>query len=145
MNRQKKTILTASLLLVSLIILSGCQTSLPALAQTPTPFTEREDDDEEGDPFIGVPNPASFYCQEMGYELELRTVTGGTQGICIFPDGKECEEWDFLSGSCAIEWSFCQRQGYSIKAGDNIGTCVFPNGSSCSEYDFFIRECEAPK
>jgi len=145
MNRQKKTMLTATLVLVSLIILSGCQTSQPALAQTPTPFAEREDADEEGDPFIGVPNPASFYCQEMGYELELRTVAGGTQGICIFTDGKECEEWDFLSGSCSTEWSFCQRQGYSIKAGDNIGTCVFPDGSSCSEYDFFIQECEAPK
>ena len=144
MNRQKKTLLTATLLLVSLLILSGCQTSRSNLAQTPTPYIEKEDD-EEGDPFIGVPNPASFYCQEMGYEIELRTVAGGTQGICIFPDGKECEEWDFLSGSCGIGWSFCQRQGYSIKAGDNIGTCVFPNGSSCSEYDFFIRKCEAPQ
>ena len=144
MNRQKNTLLTASLVLILLIVLSGCQGSRPTLAQTPTPFIERGDD-EEGDPFIGVPNPASFYCQEMGYELELRTVDGGTEGICIFPDGKECEEWDFLSGSCSTEWSFCQRQGYNLKAGDNIGTCAFPNGSSCSEYDFFIQDCEAPK
>ena len=144
MNRQKKTPLTAALVLVSLLVITGCQKSRTDLDLTPTPFT-KESDNEEGDPFIGVPNPASFYCEEMGYEVELRTVAGGTQGICIFPDGRECEEWEFLSGSCGIEWSFCQRQGYSIKAGDNIGICVFPNGSSCSEYDFFIRECEAPK
>ena len=144
MNRQKKTPLTAALVLVSLLVITGCQKSRTDLDLTPTPFT-KESDNEEGDPFIGVPNPASFYCEEMGYAVELRTVAGGTQGICIFPDGRECEEWEFLSGSCGIEWSFCQRQGYSIKAGDNIGTCVFPNGSSCSEYDFFIRECEAPK
>jgi len=144
MNRQKKTPLTAALVLVSLLVITGCQKSRTDLDLTPTPFT-KETDNEEGDPFIGVPNPASFYCEEMGYEVELRTVAGGTQGICIFPDGRECEEWEFLSGSCGIEWSFCQRQGYSIKAGDNIGICVFPNGSSCSEYDFFIRECEAPK
>jgi len=144
MNRQKKTHLTAALVLVSLLVITGCQKSRTDLDLTPTPFT-KETDNEEGDPFIGVPNPASFYCEEMGYEVELRTVAGGTQGICIFPDGRECEEWEFLSGSCGIEWSFCQRQGYSIKAGDNIGICVFPNGSSCSEYDFFIRECEAPK
>jgi len=144
MNRQKKTPLTAALVLVSLLVITGCQKSRTDLDLTPTPFTEGSDN-EKGDPFIGVPNPASFYCEEMGYEVELRTVTGGTQGICIFPDGRECEEWEFLSGSCGIEWSFCQRQGYSIKAGDTIGTCVFPNGSSCSEYDFFIRECEAPK
>jgi len=144
MNRQKKTPLTAALVLVSLLVITGCQKSRTDLDLTPTPFTKGSDN-EEGDPFIGVPNPASFYCEEMGYEVELRTVAGGTQGICIFPDGRECEEWEFLSGSCGIEWSFCQRQGYSIKAGDNIGICVFPNGSSCSEYDFFIRECEAPK
>ena len=144
MNRQKKTPLTAALVLVSLLVITGCQKSRTDLDLTPTPFT-KESDNEEGDPFIGVPNPASFYCEEMGYKVELRTIAGGTQGICIFPDGRECEEWEFLSGSCGIEWSFCQRQGYSIKAGDNIGICVFPNGSSCSEYDFFIRECEAPK
>jgi len=144
MNRQKKTPLTATLVLVSLLVITGCQKSRTDLDLTPTPFT-KESDNEEGDPFIGVPNPASFYCEEMGYKVELRTIAGGTQGICIFPDGRECEEWEFLSGSCGIEWSFCQRQGYSIKAGDNIGICVFPNGSSCSEYDFFIRECEAPK
>ena len=144
MNRQKKTPLTAALVLVSLLVITGCQKSRTDLDLTPTPFT-KESDNEEGDPFIGVPNPASFYCEEMGYQVELRTAAGGTQGICIFPDGRECEEWEFLSGSCGTEWSFCQRQGYSIQAGDNIGICVFPNGSSCSEYDFFIRECEAPK
>ncbi|MCJ7717369.1 MAG: DUF333 domain-containing protein [Anaerolineales bacterium] len=144
MKRQEIAVLITSLVLVSLIFLTGCQATRLNLEQTPTPFLERGDN-EEGDPFIGVPNPASFYCQEMGYELELRDVSGGTLGMCVFPDGNECEEWDFLAGGCGAEWSFCQRQGYKIKAGDNIGSCVYPDGSTCSEYDFFIGECEAPK
>jgi putative hemolysin len=144
MTNQQKLRLAASLVLISLLFLSGCQGLKSDLNQTPTPLIERGDD-EEGDPFIGIPNPASFYCQEMGYELELRDTDNGTQGICIFPDGKECEEWDFLAGRCGFEFSFCERQGYNIKAGDNIGTCVFPDGSSCPEYDLFIQECEPPK
>jgi putative hemolysin len=142
MVRQTKPYLAVSLLLLGALFLTGCSGS--KVEPTPTPFIERVDD-KEGDPFIGVPNPASFYCQEMGYELEMRDTDNGTQGICIFPDGKECDEWDFLAGRCGLEFSFCQRQGYNIKAGDNIGTCVFPDGSSCPEYDLFIQECEPPK
>jgi putative hemolysin len=92
-----------------------------------------------------MPNPASFYCQEMGYELEIRDTNAGQEGICVFPDGQECEEWTFLTGSCSIEWTYCQRQGGRIEAGESIGTCIFEDGSSCPEYDYFIGECQAPQ
>jgi putative hemolysin len=50
----------------------------------------------------GLPNPASVYCQEQGYTLEIRSDTAGGQfGICIFPDGSECDEWAFFRGECA--------------------------------------------
>jgi len=121
---------------ILLIALTGC--NLFGGKATPTPFP----DDGEEDPFIGLPNPASFYCQEMGYELELRETDQGTEGICIFPNGAECEEWEFLAGKCSIEWTFCQRQGYNIQAGEDMAICNFPDGSACSEYDFFIGECQ---
>ena len=108
---------------------------------TPTPFIENNVEDV----FIGIPNPASFYCQEMGYELLIKDTDAGQEGICIFPDGQECEEWTFLTGSCSIEWTFCQRQGSNIQAGETMGTCFFADGSSCPEYDYFIGECEAPQ
>jgi len=50
---------------------------------------------------LGLPNPASQYCAEQGYELEMRTDASGTAGYCIFPDGTECEEWAFFQGECA--------------------------------------------
>jgi putative hemolysin len=143
MTNQQKTRFLLILILIIALILSGCRGSSAETDHTPTPFFELMD--EEGDPFIGVPNPASFYCQEMGYDLELKETAGGTQGICTFPDGSKCDEWDFLAGKCGTAFSFCQRLGYTIIPGDTIGTCEFPDGSSCPEYEMFIRECEPPK
>ncbi|MBU1866793.1 MAG: DUF333 domain-containing protein, partial [Actinobacteria bacterium] len=25
---------------------------------------------------------------------------GGTYGVCVFPDGSECDEWAFFRGEC---------------------------------------------
>lgn len=135
---QRKGLRFVILLLILVLLGASCRGT--GGDPTPTPFLEKEGED----PFIGIPNPASFYCQEMGYQLELRETEAGTAGICIFPDGKECEEWEFLSGSCAIEWTFCQRQGSNIRAGENIATCEFSDGTTCPEYAYFIGECQAP-
>ena len=138
MNPAQKSSIFLILILLLVLLMTGCRSSRSE--PTPTLPTETVISDQ----FVGVPNPASFYCQEMGYELELRESDGGTEGICILPDGKECEEWEFLAGGCAIEWTFCQRQGSNIQAGESMGVCVFQDGSSCPEYDFFIGECQAP-
>jgi putative hemolysin len=51
---------------------------------------------------LGMPNPASVYCEEQGGQLEIRTAEDGSQtGYCIFPDGSECEEWAFFRGECS--------------------------------------------
>jgi putative hemolysin len=68
-------------LILSALIISGCGTS----AAQPT---------------TGLANPASVYCEEQGYTLEMRTDENGTYGVCIFPDGNECEEWAFYRGEC---------------------------------------------
>ncbi len=48
-----------------------------------------------------LPNPASVYCEEQGYTLEIRTAEDGSQsGFCLFPDGSECDEWAFFRGEC---------------------------------------------
>lgn len=46
-------------------------------------------------------NPAAVYCREQGYTLEIRTdADGGQYGVCIFPDGSECDAWAFYRGEC---------------------------------------------
>ncbi|HMB45028.1 MAG TPA: DUF333 domain-containing protein [Candidatus Methanoperedens sp.] len=50
---------------------------------------------------VAIPNPASKYCVEQGYNNTIRTNPDGSQtGYCIFPNGTECEEWSFFRGEC---------------------------------------------
>ena len=43
---------------------------------------------------IGMPNPASVSCEKQGGRLDLRKdAAGNVGGICVFSDGRECEEW----------------------------------------------------
>lgn len=50
---------------------------------------------------IGMPNPASVYCEEQGGKVEIQTATDGSQtGVCVFQDGVTCDEWAFYRGEC---------------------------------------------
>ena len=52
---------------------------------------------------VQMANPASVYCVRSGYTLEIRTTAdGGQYGVCIFPDGNECEEWAFFRKECGV-------------------------------------------
>jgi len=53
-------------------------------------------------PVQNMPNPASVYCEQNGGTLEIRSDAAGNQsGVCIFPDGSECDEWAYFRGECA--------------------------------------------
>jgi putative hemolysin len=50
---------------------------------------------------VGVANPASVYCEELGGTVVIVETDDGQVGICVFDDGRECEEWAyFLRGEC---------------------------------------------
>jgi putative hemolysin len=54
------------------------------------------------EPTIGMPNPAAVYCEEQGNTVAIRTdEKGGQYGVCIFPDGSECDEWAYYRGECS--------------------------------------------
>jgi len=70
-------------LILSALIVSGCGTATV-------------------EPTTGMANPAAVYCEGQGYTLEMRTdADGGQYGVCMFPDGSECEEWAFYRGECS--------------------------------------------
>jgi putative hemolysin len=49
-----------------------------------------------------LPNPAATYCEEQGYEYEMRTEADGSQsGVCIFTDGSQCDDWAYYRGECS--------------------------------------------
>jgi len=57
-----------------------------------------------------IPCPAAVYCGEQGYEYEIRTGEYGQYGVCIFPDGSECDEWQFYCN--------CEPNGIGCWPGD---------------------------
>ena len=69
-------------------------------------------------PVAPMPNPASAYIAFLGYnEVIRKDLKGNEYGVCIFPDGSECGEWDFFRGICGKQYSYCSKKGcetYSI-------------------------------
>ena len=57
--------------------------------------------DQGGAP-VGMANPAAVYCSEHGgqWRMAKDPKTGNEYGMCVFPDGSECEEWAFSRGEC---------------------------------------------
>ncbi len=88
----------------------------------------------------GSANPASVYCEALGYTL------AGEQ--CAFPDGTDCEQWAFYRGECGQAHSFCNLHGGSVaNKTENMGTwtasyalCTMPDGKQCHE-DAFAQSC----
>jgi putative hemolysin len=76
-----------------ILVLSACTT--PQSQPTPAPVST---DSSQAD----MPNPASVFCEQQGGKLEIRSAADGSQsGVCIFPDGSECDEWAYFRGECA--------------------------------------------
>jgi putative hemolysin len=63
-------------------------------------------------PVFGMRNPAAFYCRELGYDYETVATPDGERGVCVLPDGRRADAWDFFRGKCAEEYSYCARLGH---------------------------------
>lgn len=79
--------MTSRLLMASLILLGACSAAPPKSA----PET----------PGVGMANPASVHCGRQGGRTEIRRGEAGEYGVCVLPDGRQCEEWAlFRDGRC---------------------------------------------
>ncbi|MBX3192812.1 MAG: DUF333 domain-containing protein [Labilithrix sp.] len=105
-------------------------------APNPTPDPVCETLRGPGGAGVGLANPASVYCAELGF------VAAGES--CTFPDGTSCEQWSFYRGECGNAHSFCARQGGEVTAKVETGGgfttttafCTLPTGATCKEQDF---------
>jgi putative hemolysin len=81
-------------------------------------------------------NPAYVYCTALGYKFEYKE----DYSLCILPNGKEADAWQFLQGKVAQEYSYCKLKGLEIRTEknpekcmrfllDECAFCVFPNGT----------------
>ncbi|MFA6307312.1 MAG: DUF333 domain-containing protein [Patescibacteria group bacterium] len=90
----KKTIF---LLFFIPLVMAGC------LSQTSPSNKNEETNTNNSDTSnkAGLANPASVYCEQQGGRLEIRSSSDGSQnGICVFVDDSECEEWSYFRGEC---------------------------------------------
>ena len=64
---------------------------------------------------VAMKNPAFVYAIELGYEYKTVQTEQGERGVIVFPNGDECDAWDFLEGKCGQEYSYCALNGYGIE------------------------------
>ena len=103
MNTTVKVIILVGLLAVLGILLVGVMgvaTLLPFRSSVQeSTQTEIDIADPSG---MGLANPASVHCIDQGYVLQMvEDQVGGQMGMCIFPNGSQCEEWAYYRGECS--------------------------------------------
>ncbi|MDD5043614.1 MAG: DUF333 domain-containing protein [Patescibacteria group bacterium] len=83
------------LFIITILILAGTGCVKIETRKSPS-------DNEEGtvEQTAALANPASVYCEEQGGKLEIRKEPAGENGVCVFSDGSECEEWAYFRGEC---------------------------------------------
>jgi len=48
-----------------------------------------------------APNPASVFCEQQGFRLEIRTAADGSRGgVCIFPDAANAMSGHISAVNC---------------------------------------------
>jgi putative hemolysin len=94
--------------IIIVMVLTAC--AAPQTQATPEPAATDM-------PQVGMPNPASVYCEQNGNTLEIRTADDGSQnGICVFPDGSICEEWAYFRGGCGPATQKSQTPAMTVEA-----------------------------
>ncbi len=144
-----------SVLVALCLLIAGCSTTptqsseviVPEILPTSSPQPT----------MASLPNPASVYCEQQGNRSEIRTAADGSQsGVCIFPDGSECDEWAYYRGECAPASqadptrvpgeAFCEMLGYTLASqpapdGSTKTVCLFDDGSTCDPTALLKGEC----
>src|SRR4030066_2370978 len=95
-----KKIFTFTIILMALI---ACTVAVRAIIGYFSITQATSDSTATDIPQAGIPNPASVYCTQQGNKHEIRMAADGSQnGICVFPDGSEWDEWAYFRGECSL-------------------------------------------
>jgi putative hemolysin len=100
MKKKNQILITIVVLLVAIIIVGAVYfiTQDSKENNDTTQYNGNSGDDGDNS---GVPNPSAVYCKECGGTIEIREdPKGGQYGVCVFPDGSECDSWDLYRGDC---------------------------------------------
>jgi predicted secreted protein/putative hemolysin len=84
-------IIGLGIMLVLVLLVSGCTQPAATPAGTPTPTATQTS--------VGMANPASVACGQAGGTVEIKKdATGNEYGMCTFKNGTSCEEWALYRG-----------------------------------------------
>ena len=88
--RQRMRVVLMTLAVPVVVVMSGCAATTAQITKPPaTPSTSQ------------LPNPAAVYCEEQGYDYQIRTAADGSQyGVCVFDDASECDGWAYYRHTC---------------------------------------------
>jgi predicted secreted protein/putative hemolysin len=87
----KSGIIGLGIMLVLVLLVSGCTQPAATPAGTPTPTATQTS--------VGMANPASVACGQAGGSVEIKKdATGNEYGMCTFKNGTSCEEWALYRG-----------------------------------------------
>jgi putative hemolysin len=96
---------------------------------------------------VGVPNPASVNCIDMGGTLETKYESAGEYAVCVFYDGTACEEWTLQRGECQkgsrlVFSTYCANNGGQLvnKTVDQGAEEGWPEYQTCSIGDYDCTE-----
>ncbi len=101
---KKNQLILILVFLVCIILINGCKVNKEVKDSKEGSIENSKEKSTESEVSTAtnqLANPASVYCKEQGYDLEIRTDKESNQyGVCIFLDGSECEEWAYYRGEC---------------------------------------------
>ena len=95
-----------------------------------------------------IANPASVNCVNNGGKLKIMENSAGQYGVCILPDGTECEEWKYFRKECPTNQinASCYQQGTDCCRGygENI-SCIDTNIDCTAGYEQKFLGCDLEK
>ena len=80
---------------------------------------------------VSIANPASVYCEENWWTIELIFDNGESYGICNFDNWNHCEEWEYYRGEC----SPTQKTTWDW----NNNLVCLPDTKECPDWSFVTR------
>ena len=82
---------------------------------------------------LALINPSAAYCIGLNYTYTVTTgPEGGQIGQCILPDTQAVDAWQFLEGRVGQEYSYCERNNYSVHTVMDATLCAGISNNKCT-------------
>jgi C1A family cysteine protease len=85
-------------------------------------------------------NPSAVYCESLGYTYISSSISDGEIGICEISENVKLDAWDFFEGKTGQQYSYCEKNGYSVKTMGDGKNAYSKEYSACSVVDKSVTD-----